>query len=163
MKRVALLLVASALSCTLWAQSPPASPFPFGPATAKQVDPQDTLKGIEADIRDLIGQTDKKMFGLSPAQSEKVKFMLSGMGRGIGELRSKYRRVKDPVDAAPLYEEIETSLEKHGGGDKLLLLALKNKSTNPAQSKRCDSYCWKQCGPNHVGDWGCFLTCQRHC
>jgi hypothetical protein len=163
MKRVALLLVASALSCTLWAQSPAANQFPFGPATAKQVDPQETLKGIEADIRDLIGQTDKKMFGLTPAQSEKVRFMLSGMQRGVSELRAKYRRVKDPVDAAPLYDEIETSLEKHGGGDKLLLLALKGKSANPAQSKRCDSYCWKQCGPNHVGDWGCFLTCQRHC
>jgi hypothetical protein len=163
MKALALFLVASALSCALWAQSPPAGQFAFGPATAKQVDPQDTLKGIEADIRDLIAQTDKKAFGLSPGQSEKVKFMLSGMLRGVSELRSKYRRVKDPVDAAPLYDEVETNLEKHGGGDKLLLLALKPKSANPAMSKRCDSYCWKQCGPNRVGDWGCFLTCQRHC
>ena len=75
MKALALFLVASALSCALWAQSPPAGQFAFGPATAKQVDPQDTLKGIEADIRDLIAQTDKKAFGLSPGQSEKVKFM----------------------------------------------------------------------------------------
>src|SRR2546423_3561858 len=86
--------------------------FAFGPATARMTDPNQTLAGVEADIKELMGQNDKKMFGLSPGGSEKAKTMLASMQRGISTLRVKYRRVKEPVDAAPLYQEIEDTLEK---------------------------------------------------
>ena len=163
----ALFLLAAALFSTIgWAQAPPptapAREFPFGPPVTKTVDPNQVLNSLESDLKELMAQNDKKMFGLSPGQSEKAKSMLSAMYRDIAKLHGKYRRAKEPVDAAALYKEIEDTLDKSGGGDKLLMLALKGKGTS-AQSRRCDSFCWKECGPNHVGEWGCFLTCQRHC
>ena len=159
-------LAAALLSTACWAQNPPSAPpskeFPFGPAVTKTVDPNQVLGGLESDIKEVMAQNDKKMFGLTSGQSEKARAMLSAMYQNIARLHQKYRRVKEPVDAAPLYKEIEDTLDKSGGGDKLLMLALKGKGAS-AQSRRCDGFCWKECGPNHVGDWGCFLTCQRHC
>ena len=155
------ILAATCLALGAFAQTPQRE-FAFGPSTEKTVDANQVLASVEGDLKDLIAQVDRKAFGLTPAQSDKAKTMLGSMQRGIGALRTKYRRAKDPVDAAALYKEIEDTLEKSGGGDKLLMLALKGKGTSP-QSRRCDSYCWKQCGPNRVGDWGCFLTCQRQC
>jgi len=154
------ILAATCLATFVFAQAP--REFSFGPSTEKAVDPNQVIASVEADIKDLIAQNDKKAFGLSPAGSDKARSMLSSMLRATNGLRAKYRRAKEPVDATALYNEIEDTLEKSGGGDKLLMLALKGKATG-AQSRRCDSFCWKQCGPNHVGDWGCFLTCQRHC
>ena len=158
-----VLIAALVLSCACLAQAPApaAKQFPFGPATEKQVDAIQVLSAVEADIKDLIAQNEKKQFSLTPSQQDKARYMLAAQSRAIGGLKQKYRRVKDPVDAAPLYDEIEVALEKSGGGDKLLMLALKGKDT--PQTRRCDNFCWKECGPNHVGDWGCFLTCQRHC
>jgi hypothetical protein len=159
------LLAAAVLSTACLAQSPPAAPtkeFAFGPATAKTVDPNQVLGSLESDLKELMAQNDKKRFGLSPGQSEKARAMLSAMYQSITRLHAKYRRVKEPVDAAPLYKEIEDTLDKSGSDDRLLILALKGKGNSP-QSRRCDGFCWKECGPNHVGDWGCFLTCQRHC
>jgi hypothetical protein len=153
------------LSIASWAQSPPnaasAQEFAFGPAVTRTVDPNQALSSLESDIKELIAQNDKKMFGLTPGQSEKAKAMLSAMYRDIAQLHGKYRRAKEPVDAAPLYQQIEETLSKGGGADKMFMLALKGKAT--PQSRRCDNFCWRQCGPNLVGEWGCFLTCQRHC
>jgi hypothetical protein len=156
------ILAATFLAASALAQTPPAREFAFGPSTEKAVDPNQVITSVEADIKEVIAQNDKKAFGLSPAQSDKARGMLSSMLRAVNGLHAKYRRVKEPVDGTALYREIEDTLDKSGGDDKLLMLALKGKGTG-AQSRRCDSFCWKQCGPNHVGDWGCFLTCQRHC
>ena len=155
------ILAATCLALSAFAQAP--REFDFGPSTEKTVDPNQVIAAVEADIKDLMAQNEKKAFGLSAGGSDKARAMLGSMLHAVNGLHAKYRRAKEPVDGAALYKEIEDTLEKSGGGDKLLMLALKGKGMGGAQSRRCDSFCWKECGPNHVGDWGCFLTCQRHC
>ena len=67
----ALFLLAATLFSTIgWAQAPPpaapAREFPFGPPVTKTVDPNQVLNNLESDLKELMAQNDKKMFGLSP-------------------------------------------------------------------------------------------------
>ena len=149
-----------------WAQYPtsadPGKKNAFGPVTMATLEPNQALNNLESDIKELMAENDKGVFDITPAESEKVKAILSAMYLDIIKLHAKYHTAKGDVDTATFYKEIEATLDKNERNAKSLILSLKRKGIS-AKSHECENFCWESCGHNSVGEWVCFLTCRRHC